>query len=116
MAELKELSVIQRTYDLIRWYVPIIDRLPRMHKFTLGDKTINGLYNLLEDLIKAKYNSKKLEKLESVNTQLDILRYQTRLLLDFDLMSMKRYEHASQLINEIGVEIGSWIKKQRQRE
>jgi hypothetical protein len=31
-----DLPVIQKTYDLIRWYVPILNRLPRDHRFTLG--------------------------------------------------------------------------------
>ena len=34
---MKELSIIQKTYDLIQWYVPIFNRLPKTHKFTLGD-------------------------------------------------------------------------------
>jgi len=46
--EMKELSVIQKTYDCIKWYVPIIERLPKTHKFTLGDRIINQLYDLLE--------------------------------------------------------------------
>ena len=44
--KMKELSVIQKTYDCIKWYVPIIERLPKIHKFTLGDRIINGLYDL----------------------------------------------------------------------
>jgi hypothetical protein len=28
-----ELPIIQKTYDLIKWYVPIVNRLPRDHKF-----------------------------------------------------------------------------------
>ncbi|AFZ61274.1 hypothetical protein Anacy_5995 (plasmid) [Anabaena cylindrica PCC 7122] len=44
---MKELSVIQKTYDCIKWYVPIIERLPKIHKFTLGDRIINQLYDLL---------------------------------------------------------------------
>jgi hypothetical protein len=116
MPELKELSVIQKTYDVIKWYVPIIDRFPKIHKFTLGDKIINSLYELLAELIRAKYSKNKLDKLESINVQLDILRFQNRMSLDFDLISLKRYEYVSQLINEIGIEIGSWMKKLRQKE
>jgi formylglycine-generating enzyme required for sulfatase activity len=37
---MQELSIIQKTYDLIKWYVPILNRLPRNHKFMLGDRTI----------------------------------------------------------------------------
>lgn len=31
-----ELPIVQKTYDLIKWYVPILNRLPRDHKFGLG--------------------------------------------------------------------------------
>jgi hypothetical protein len=113
---MKELSVIQKTYDCIKWYVPIIERLPKIHKFTLGDRIINQLYDLLEGLIQAKYAKNKLPQLESLNTKLDILRYQTRMLLDFNKMSVERYEYAIKLIDEIGTELGGWIKKQRNRE
>ncbi|WDD36068.1 diversity-generating retroelement protein Avd (plasmid) [Nostoc sp. UHCC 0926] len=113
---MKELSVIQKTYDCIKWYVPIIERLPKIHKFSLGDRIINQLYDLLEGLIKAKYAKNKLPQLESLNTELDILRYQTRMLLDFNKMSVERYEYAIKLLDEIGIELGGWIKKQRDRE
>jgi hypothetical protein len=113
---MKELSVIQKTYDCIKWYVPIIERLPKIHKFTLGDRIINQLYDLLEGLIQAKYAKNKLTQLESLNTKLDILRYQTRMMLDFNKMSVERYEYAIKLIDEIGTELGGWIKKQRNRE
>ncbi len=113
---MKELSVVQRTYDCIKWYVPIIERLPKIHKFTLGDRIINRLYDLLEGLITAKFAKNKLHKLEPLNTQLDILRYQTRMLLDFEFISTQRYEYGIKLIDEIGTELGGWIKKQRDRE
>jgi hypothetical protein len=50
-----ELAIIQKTYDLIRWYVPILNRLPREHKFMIGDLIITGLYDLLEGLIASRY-------------------------------------------------------------
>lgn len=110
---MNELSIIQKTYDLIIWYIPIINRLPKTHKYTIGDRIINGLYDFLESLIIAKYASDKLNLLESLNPKLDIIRYQTRILLDFELINSKRYEYISQLINEIGKELGGWIKQQR---
>jgi hypothetical protein len=110
-----ELPIIQKTYDLIQWYVPILNRLPRDHKFLLGDRIVTGLYDVLEGLIRARYAQDKLPQLESLNSRLDILRYQTRLLLDFDLIATKRYEYAGQLLNSIGTDLGGWIKQQRQR-
>ena len=31
-----DLPIIQKTYDLIKWYVPILNQLPRDQKFQLG--------------------------------------------------------------------------------
>ena len=112
----RDLPVIQKAYDLIKWYVPILNRLPRDHRFTLGERIINGLYDLLEGLVVARYSHDKLEQLERLNFRLDLLRHQTRLLLDFNLMKPERYEYVGKLLNEVGAELGGWIKQQRQRQ
>ncbi|MEG4347955.1 diversity-generating retroelement protein Avd [Microcoleus sp. A003_D6] len=112
---MNELPIIQKTYDLIKWYVPILNRLPRTHKFTLGDRMIGGLYDILEELILARYAQEKLGKLENLNGKIDILRHQTRLLREFDLMSIERYEYVVKLVNDIGSELGGWIKQQKKR-
>ncbi|MBR8829073.1 MAG: diversity-generating retroelement protein Avd [Gomphosphaeria aponina SAG 52.96 = DSM 107014] len=112
---MKELSIIQKTYDLIKWYVPLLNRLPRNHKFLLGDRIISGLYDLLDGLILARYSREKQPILEKLNALLDVLRYQSRLLKDFGLIKVERYEYASQLITEIGQELGGWIKQQSSR-
>lgn len=113
---MQELPIIQKTYDLIKWYIPILNRLPKDHRFALGDRIINKLYDLLEGLIEARYaKSDKLTRLQSLNTQLDILRYQTRLLYDFQLISTQRYKYINQQLNGIGIELGGWIKQQQKR-
>jgi hypothetical protein len=109
---MKELPVIQKTYDLIKWYIPILNRLPRNHKFMLGDRIATGLYELLDGLIQARYSSEKLLLLKSLNTKLDIIRYQTRLLFDFNQMDVSRYEYVGRLILDIGNDLGGWIKHQ----
>ena len=113
---MSDLPIIQKTYDLITWYVPILNRLPRNHKFVLGDRMVAGLYTLLENLLKARYEHHKLPRLEALNSELDVLRYQTRLLKDFELVSVQRYEYISGQINDIGGGLGGWIKQQKHRE
>jgi hypothetical protein len=49
MNNTKELSVIQKTHDLIRWYIPILNRLPKDFKYTSGTRTSNHLYLILEE-------------------------------------------------------------------
>lgn len=112
---MNELPIIQKTYDLIKWYVPILNRLPREHRFGLGNRMVGGLYDLLEGLIRARYSrEERRSRLQGLNTQLDILRYQTRLLYDFKLISAQRHEYANEQLNAIGQDLGGWRKQQRQ--
>jgi hypothetical protein len=110
----EDLPIITKTYSLIAWYVPILNRLPRDHKFALGDRIINNLYTVLEQLILARYEKNKAPRLEALNGRLDVLRHQTRLMKEFDLIELARYGQASKLINEIGTNLGSWIKYLKQ--
>ena len=110
---MEELPIIQKTYDLIKWYVPIINRLPRDYRFSLGDRLVEGLYELLDGLIDARFSSQKLKRLQQLNSHLAKLRYQTRLLFDFELLSMKRYEYASLHLRGIGTDLGGWVKQQQ---
>ena len=109
---MNELSIIQKTYDLIQWYVPILERLPKTHRFGLGQRMTNLLYEIFEGLLYARYERKRRrERLQHLNIQLDILRYQTRMLKDFSLISTERHEYVTKLIQEIGLELGGWIKQ-----
>ncbi|EAZ90089.1 diversity-generating retroelement protein Avd [Crocosphaera chwakensis] len=112
---MSELPVIQKTYDFVKWIVPILNKLPRDHKFLLGDRMITELYELLEGLLRARYAKEKLTQLQSLNSELDVLRYQTRLLYDFELISLKRYQYINQQLQGIGIELGGWIKQQKQQ-
>lgn len=109
-----ELPIIQKTYDLIVWFVPILNRLPRSHKFMLGDKIIERLYRMLEQLILARYEQNKLPRLEAIDPEIVVLRYQTRLLRKFELIDDGRYEYASKMIDEIGRNLGGWMGQQKQ--
>lgn len=111
----EELSIIQKTYDFIKWYIPILNRLPRDHKFLIGERIITQLYTFLEDLIKAKYTRNRLPLLEQLNINLEIIRYQTRLLYDFNLINIDRYEYISKRLLEIGSELGGWIRQHKNK-
>jgi hypothetical protein len=109
---MQQLPILQKTYDYVKWYIPILNRLPRDHKYALGNRLIANLYILLEGLIQAQYEREKLSQLQSLNTQLEVIRYQTRLLHDFDLINTQRYEHIAKLTNAIGNDLGGWIRQQ----
>jgi len=97
-----ELPIIQATMDLIQWFAPLLNRLPRDHRFALGDRLVAGLYELLEGLV-------------PLNARLDLLRLQIRLLHNFQLIDDRRYEHVARLVEEVGRQLGGWISQQRRQ-
>ncbi len=113
---MKELPIITKTLNLIKWYVPLLNGLPRNHHFILGDRIIKGLYDLMEGLIKAKYSPQKLDLLESSNIQLELMRYQRQLLIDFGLISQGQFAEIGQSLQSIGLDLGNWIKYQQKHE
>jgi len=106
-----DLPIIQKTYDLIVWFVPRINKMPRDFKFTLGDRLQANLYGILENLITARWRREKIEILHAANARLDLIRYQTRLCREFKLLDDRRFEHVSLLINEVGKTLGGWIRE-----
>jgi hypothetical protein len=107
-----ELPILEACLDLIRWYVPLLQCLPRQHRFGLGDRLVSALYDLVEALVAARYARVKLPILEPLGASINLL--QTRLLHDFHLIDLPRYEHGSRLIAAIGRQHSGWLSHQRQ--
>ena len=114
--ETEELLVIQKLYDYLVWISPLINRFPRDRKFTIGDRILNRLYDVLEDLIKAKYRrNNKIDLLEQANVSLEIVRFYQRLILSDNLWNKQRYGFASKSVNEVGLLLGKWVVSIKER-
>ena len=46
-------NVLTKTDDLLRWFLPKIEKFPRNYKFLFGDRLVQIQLDLLEDLIDA---------------------------------------------------------------
>ena len=110
-----EAQAVTRIYDILKWLLPQVSKLPRSHKFTLGDRITNLGLDVLMLLVEANYTRNKTELLQQANLKLEQLRYLLRLCKDLELFSLKRYGYISRQINEAGNQIGGWLKYQRER-
>jgi 23S rRNA-intervening sequence protein len=111
-AHLPQASILQKAYNAILEAIPVIERLPKSQKFTLGDKLQNLLSEILELLIEAHYAPKaeKVPLLQKVNIKLEKLRFFTRLCFDLGYLSVKQYEAFVHRHDEVGRMTGGWIK------
>jgi hypothetical protein len=55
----KELGVITKTYDLVKWSCGHTSKFPRNHRFVLGERIERRLYDLLETLVQARYTRER---------------------------------------------------------
>ncbi|MBD3181921.1 diversity-generating retroelement protein Avd [Candidatus Poribacteria bacterium] len=108
-----EMKAVAKMYDVLKWLLPQVSKLPRSHKFTLGDRITDLGLDVLGLLIEASYTRRKLDLLCQANIRLEQMRYLLRLCRDLDLLSLKRYGYISREINEAGSLVGGWIKQQR---
>ncbi len=106
------IKAVPKLYDVIMWLLGRVEKFPRSHKFTLGDRVVTLALDILELLIEATYTRNRLPLLRQANVQLEKLRYLIRLCHDFKLISTKQYNYISGEINEVGQRIGGWIKSQ----
>lgn len=108
--KIQEISALTRTYNLLLWIIPVLEKFPRNQKFLLGDRIESLLLDIMELTIQAVYSKDKVSFLKDTNLKIEILRHLIRLSKDLKHMNIKKYKYASKCVNEIGSEIGGWLK------
>jgi len=106
-------AAVEAMYQLVLWLVPVLDGLPRRQKFQLGDRLQATALDVLDTLIEAAYTRQRSELLQRANLGLEKLRYWVRLAHDLQLLDLRRYEHAARLINDVGRQVGAWLRMER---
>lgn len=110
---LNELAIFQKTYELIQYLYPLVNKFPKAQRFVLGQRIEGSAIGVLEGIIMANSLKDKGAALEKTSVELEKLRVFMRLGKDLKFMSFEQYEHASALINEIGRMLGGWVKTQK---
>ena len=105
-------KVIDDCHELLKWLIPLLDRFPRSRRFTLGERLETGLLAVLEECIDAAYSKHKRAQLSAANRRLSSVRHLWRLAFELRVISRKRYFHGSQLLVNIGTQLGAWQKSQ----
>lgn len=106
-------QIIIKVYDLLLYLAPQISKFPRSQKYLLGDRLEITVLDVLELLIEATYSRDKGSLLRQTNVKLEKSRYFVRLCKDLKLIDYQKYQVLSKMINDVGVQLGGWIKQQR---
>ena len=108
----KPVQIIPKMYDFILWMIRKVDKFPRSQKFVLGDRIESALLDSLSMLVEAQYSParEKLVILRRVNLNLEQIRFLIRVSKDLRFLSLGAYEFSARSLNEIGRQLGGWMK------
>ncbi|MFL7794367.1 MAG: diversity-generating retroelement protein Avd [Anaerolineae bacterium] len=110
------LQAVQACHEFLLWLIPQLDKFPRMRRFTLGDRLERGLLEVLEPLVEAAYSRPKYAALKRANLRLEVVRHLWRLAHELQVVSTRRYEYGARQMEELGRQVGGWLRSSRQRE
>lgn len=108
---IKESPLFSKTYDLVLWLLPQVNKFPRAHRFGLGERIVRQTLDFQETLLKAGLSKRdRSVMLDEADVQLALLRQNLRLCKDLELIKINQYEHVSGMLAEIGRLLGGWKK------
>lgn len=109
--------VIDRMYELVRWYLGHLTKFPRSQRYGLGARLEQNLYAVLEGLIEARYclPPDRRGLLDGVNRRIQVVRMFTRLADEMKLLPHKSHEFAARELNEVGSMVGGWLQQHQRR-
>ena len=106
----KESPIFTRTYDLLRWLLPMTVKFPRQQRFVLAASVQRTALQFQEELIEAAYSPEPTSKLKQADVTLTKLRFYLRLCRDLELLSLGQYAHVIRMVSEVGRLLGGWQK------
>jgi hypothetical protein len=107
---LKESPIFTRTYDLVRWLLPVTVKFPRQQRFVLAEAVQRTALRFQEQIIEAAYVDAPRPVLKQADVTLTTLRTYLRLCRDLELLAFGQYEHVARMVNEVGRLLGGWMK------
>src|SRR5690349_11666214 len=99
-----------RMEDLTVWAVERAAKMPREHKFTVGDKLIEACLEITTLLVEASFTHDKIALLSAASRALTRARVLVRVAQRLHLLSGAQHEHFARESLEIGKMLGGWTR------
>src|SRR5262245_9873118 len=95
-------ATLEAHYRFLMWLAPTLEKFPRSHKFTIGDRIEALALDVLEALIEATYSRDRSQHLRRANLGIEKLRFLLRLAAHLTILDRRRYEHAAHTLGGRG--------------
>lgn len=109
----RESPIFVRTYDWLRWLLPLTMEFPKSQRFVLAQRLQQKSLDFYDHLVAAGRRVDVDENLRQADVLLEQIRLNVRLCREMKLLGPRQYEHAARLLDEIGRLLGGWLAKQK---
>jgi hypothetical protein len=103
-------QAVQAAHELLLWLIPQIDKFPRLRRFTVGERLESALLEVLELTVEAAFTHNKRVGLQKANLRLEVAKHLWRLALELQAVALRQYEHGARLMDELGRQLGGWLR------
>lgn len=105
-----KLKVYRDTYDLVKYIIPLVSKMPRIYKFTLGERIINQLLDLLNHIQLANMQrERRQEHLKNFVVSFEMLNAMIRLSFEFKaFQGLGQQVEIARRMEAIGKQITAW--------
>lgn len=105
----QESPIFAKAYDLLGWLLPATAKVPKQQRFVLARQIEEAAFAFHRAILRAA--SRRGRGLAKADLQLATLRIYLRLACDLRFYSLRQYEHAARLVDELGRLVGGWKRK-----
>ena len=104
-----------RMEDITVWVIERVAKMPRDHKFTVGDKLVETCLEVTTLLVEASFTRDRLVLLGAASRALTRARVLVRVAQRLGLLSSAQREHFARESLEVGKMLGGWTRATRVR-
>lgn len=108
--------IFTRTYDFISWLIPRLESFPRSQRFGVTRRLQDAALDFYETITAANScrGEERRRLLRQADSHLDRVRFYLRLAMQWAWLNEGQYQHAAQMVAEMGRLLGGWQKKPAQ--
>jgi hypothetical protein len=110
---MQDLVIKQKIEDMIAYGYVALREFPKHERHVLSQEVRSCMWQLLEKVVICNKRYYKKNTLQEIDVTIDILRSKIRLAHSLKYLPMRKYEHWSRMVDEIGRLTGGWIKSMR---
>lgn len=107
------LSVLQKISDAYKLWHQNLPHLPRLSRYTLGEKIDTLFLETMEPIVIAGYaaRNRKADIILHASGKLDLLKFFLQLAWELGVLEKKKYLAVAALLTEVGKMLGGWRRQ-----